>query len=106
MKTKRPRRHVEKLKWRIAGEVEIGSQRELIENHVPPAMRFIAAHSRAQATKLLADRFTQHFGVRVYLGNADVHQIGALAIDQIPTKPTFSSIPKESGKVVQLSLGL
>lgn len=95
-----------KLKWHIAGEVEIGSQRELIEQHVPPAMRFIAAHSRAQAVKLLADRFTKYFGVRVYLGDADVYQIGVLAIDQVPTKPTFSSIPKESEQMVQLLLNV
>ncbi len=103
---KRRRRHTEKFKWRIEGEVEIGSDRRLIENLVPPAMRFISAHSRAQAVKLLAARFTQHFQVKVYLGNAEVYQIGALAVDQIPTKPIFSAMPTASEEMVQLSLGL
>ncbi len=104
---KRRRRHVEKFKWRIEGEVEIGGRCQLIENLVlPERMCFISAHSRAQAVKLLAARFTQHFQARVYLGNAEVYQIGALAIDQIPTKPIFSSIPTASEKMVQLSLGL
>jgi len=106
LETKRPRRHAPKLKWRIEGEMEIGGRRELIEQRTPQAMWFVAAYSQAQATKLFADRFTEHFGVRVYLGNADVYQIGALAIDQIPVKPTFSSVPKASEQMVQLLLNV
>lgn len=103
---KRRRRHTKKFKWRIEGEVGIGSDRRLIENLVLPEKCFISAYSRAQAVKLFADRFTQHFQARVYLGNAEVYQIGALAVDQIPTKPIFSAMPTASEKMVQLSLGL
>lgn len=103
---KRQRRHLEKFTWCVEGEVEIGNGHQLIERLVSPAMRFIAAHSRAQAVKLLADRFKKHFGDRVYIGNAEIYQVGALALDpdQFPRFSVFS--PPQVSEVVQLSLGL
>lgn len=91
--------------YRIEGEVEIGSRRVIIEHFVADEHRYTSAYSRAQAVKQLALRFRDMFGVRVYLGNAQVFPVKELRPD---IKPVRSILKKRMAdeKTLQLRFKL
>lgn len=90
--------------YRIEGEVEIGSRKVVIEHHVADEHCYTSAYSRAQAVKQLAMRFRDMFGVRVYLGNAQVFPVKELRPD---IKPARFVLQKAAGKrPLQLRLNL
>ena len=89
----------------IEGEVEIGSSKVIIEHQVADENRYTSAYSRAQAVKQLALRFRDMFGVRVYLGNAQVFPVKVLRPD---IKPVRSILKRRMAdeKTPQLRLNL
>ncbi|MDP3799896.1 MAG: hypothetical protein Q8Q90_00550 [bacterium] len=73
------KRHVPKLEYEIGGELQFRNTVRLIESLFHPCLRRVAAYSVAQARLLFAARFERTLGVKVFIGNAEIYQIGVLA---------------------------
>ncbi len=74
----RCRRYVARYLYCIEGEVEIGGRKTLIQNEVTEENRYITAVSPKQARSLLAQRFLNIFGVKIYIGDAKIHELHKL----------------------------